>query len=86
MGADAVEVVRCGGDGESESEDKTAGSRFEIRGLGDGSETQRFQPRTQRTDPSSVCEGSRSGWMCMALGNLRGDLRIGGWISLGSSE
>lgn len=84
MGAGAIEVVRCGGD--SESEDKTAGSRFEIRGSGDGSESQHFQPRTQRTDPSSVCEGSRSGWMCMALGNLKGDLRIGGWITLGSSE
>jgi hypothetical protein len=74
VGADAVEVVRCGGDGESESEDKTAGSRFEIRGLGDGSETQRFQPRTQRTDPSSVCEGSKSGWMCMALGIKKSEL------------
>ena len=69
------EQARVCGDGESESEGvRQPGRDSKIRGSGDGSDSQRFQPRTQRTDPSSVCEGSKSGWMCMALGIKKGEL------------
>jgi hypothetical protein len=65
-GAYKQQQLLCGGGGGEERYIRQAGSRFRRV-----SESQRFQPRTHRTDPSSVNVGSKSGCMCIALGVKR---------------